>query len=79
MLAMRMEVVVLPCPDCGQKIFISNPIQGKPVNCGGCGAQLKLARGGSSSPEYEYAVGGLVAGLFISWLLTVGTLRVVPR
>ena len=77
---MKMEVVVLPCPECGQKIFVSNPTEGKFIPCG-CGTQLKLTREGnpSSSPEVEYAVGGLVAGLFISWLLTIGALRAVPR
>lgn len=69
-----MEVVVLPCPDCGQKILISNPIQGKPVSCG-CGTQLKLVHVGTNpggNPGGEFWTGFAWGGFLMAVASMVG-------
>ena len=56
------EIVALSCPDCGQKILVSNPTEGRLIACG-CGAQLKLTRETSTHPQIikrEYSPQGQV-------------------
>ena len=66
-----MEVVVLPCPECGQKIFISNPVQGKSIICGGCGFQLRLEAMSSSNPG-EFWTGFAWGGFLMAVASMIG-------
>ena len=65
------EIVTLSCPGCGQKILISNPVQGRSIGCG-CGEQLTLIREGHSSSNPGilrdlgiFALGAFTLGAFI--------------
>jgi len=77
-----MQIVELACPDCGQKIVISNPQRriGEVFTCS-CGVNLRLEKSNPSpeiAPEILTLIGTLL-GIFLGWGLTVGALRLVKK
>jgi len=77
----EMQIVELSCPDCSQKIVISNPHRrvGEVFTCG-CGSTLRLMKG--SNPEIApevLALVGTLLGVLLGWGVTIGTVRLVLR
>jgi len=65
------NIITLRCPECGTKILISNPNEGRIIKCR-CGAELKLIREKEtkSNPGFleligAYVLGGLTLGAFL--------------
>lgn len=70
---MSQSILISPCPVCGVQLGINPKLN--LMDCPKCNTRLMIQK--SQSPEWEWFMGGMVAGMVVGGLLIAMVLRII--